>query len=172
MMNKKTKPKLAKKPRRIPNRSTKRDYVSGKELLEEVIACKAKLRENPGMEPAQAISPRLAAMFKTIVEKYGSKSNWAGYSYREEFVSDALLQLVRKWHVFDENRVDPETGKLSDNPFAFYTRIIYHCFVGYYHKEKIQAKIKSDLMERHGYAPSHGVQADRDAEHGDHGGDD
>lgn len=68
------------------------------------------------------MSERLGMMFVMLVDKYSSRSNWRGYSYRDEMRGLALTHLAQVGLQFDESK--------SNNPFAFFTTTITHCLGG------------------------------------------
>lgn len=89
---------------------------------------------------------RLAKMFLLLVERYGRRPNFRGYSYVEEMKSEALVNLCQVGLQFDESK--------SDNPFAYYTTSMRNSFVRYLNKEKKVQMIRDDLLELAGANPS------------------
>lgn len=146
------KPKLKRKKRQGPS---SRDFIDNKELLKEIIESKRRLERRPSLG-SSALTPRLAQMLVMMVDRYATNSSWAGYSYIDEFKGDAILNLYQKWHKFDE--------KNYDNPFAFYTQIMYHCFLGGLGREKKQQRIKDRMLESSGKLPSMNRQMEHEAE--------
>lgn len=144
--------KTKKKKRAGPS---SRDFINNEQLLKEIVESKKRLEKKPSLGQA-AITPRLAQMLVMMVEKYATNGSWAGYSYIDEFKGDAVLNLYQKWHKFDE--------KNYDNPFAFYTQIIYHCFLGGLGREKKQQKIKDRMLETSGKLPSLNRQMEHESE--------
>ena len=63
------------------------------------------------------ITNSLAMMFMKLCERYGTRSNWRGYTYNDEMQSQALMQLSQIGLQFDESK--------SENPFAYYTCLLY-----------------------------------------------
>ena len=51
-----------------------------------------------------SITPKLAKMFILMVNKYGQRGNWRGYTYLDEMKGQALLQLSQMGLQFDEDR--------------------------------------------------------------------
>lgn len=74
----------------------------------------------------KTISPRLGQMLLDLAERYSQKPNWAGYSYREDFVGAAMPHLCRA--VF---KLNPEK-----NPFAYLTQTVHNAFLKELRKEK------------------------------------
>jgi DNA-directed RNA polymerase specialized sigma24 family protein len=87
-----------------------------------------------------------------MVEKYGKKSNWNGYSYREEMEGEAILNLSQNVLKFNEAK--------SDNPHAYISMCMKTTFIRELRKQHKQAHIKDELMMMEGLTPSHGRQLD------------
>ena len=90
-----------------------------------------------------------------IAERYSLSPSFIGYSFREDMVSSAVLNLVANWHKFDEN--------VSSSPFAFYTTAVYRSFLNYLAHEKGERDIRDKLLIEAGSNPSFGFQ-DRDTD--------
>jgi len=89
---------------------------------------------------------KLGRMYMMLCEKYSMKYNWRGYTYREEMVASAILQLTYVGLRFNEAR--------SNNPFAFFTATVNHVFVKILNDEKRNQNIRDDLLETQGFKPS------------------
>jgi hypothetical protein len=99
---------------------------------------------------------KLAMMFMKLVERYGTRSNWRGYTYNDEMQSAALLQLCQIGLQFDESK--------SQNPFAYYTATITNSFTRVLNLEKKGQNIRDDILEQNGLMPSYTRQfANEDA---------
>lgn len=93
------------------------------------------------------ITNNLALMYMKLCERYGTRSNWRGYTYNDEMQSQALMQLSQIGLQFDESK--------SDNPFAYYTAAITNSFTRILNIEKKNQNIRDDIMEMEGMMPSH-----------------
>jgi hypothetical protein len=102
------------------------------------------------------MSNRLALMFMKLVERYGHRGNWRGYTYLDEMKNQALLQLSQIGLQFDESRSD------TPNPFAYYTAAITNSFRRVLNIEKKNQNIRDDLLTMHGATPSYTRQAEQD----------
>ena len=58
----------------------------------------------------------LGRMYMKLCERYGTRSNWRGYTYNDEMRSQSLLKLTKIGLQFDESKIQ--------NPFADYTAAI------------------------------------------------
>jgi hypothetical protein len=88
----------------------------------------------------------LAMMYMKLCERYGTRSNWRGYTYNDEMQSQALMQLSQIGLQFDESK--------SDNPFAYYTAAITNSFTRILNMEKKNQSIRDDLLEYNSMMPS------------------
>ena len=92
------------------------------------------------------ITNSLALMFMKLCERYGTRSNWRGYTYNDEMQSQALMQLSQIGLQFDESK--------SENPFAYYTAAITNSFTRILNIEKKNQSIRDDLLELNHMMPS------------------
>ena len=96
----------------------------------------------------------LAMMFMKLCERYGTRSNWRGYTYNDEMQSQALMQLSQIGLQFDESK--------SENPFAYYTAAITNSFTRILNIEKKNQSIRDDLLEMNHMMPSFTRQGEND----------
>ena len=99
---------------------------------------------------------KLAMMFMKLVERYGHRGNWRGYTYIDEMKSQALLQLSQIGLQFDESRSE------TPNPFAYYTAAITNSFTRVLNIEKRNQNIRDDILIMHGATPSWTRQTEND----------
>lgn len=67
------------------------------------------------------MSDELALSVQQIAQRLSYAPNFINYTYREEFVGDALIKM---FHALQEHKFDPKKG----NPFSYFTKIAYHAF--------------------------------------------
>lgn len=79
----------------------------------------------------------LAMAFMLLIDKFGNKHNWRGYSWLDEMKGAAIIRLSQVGIQFDET--------VSNNPFSWYTIIIERCFIGHLNSEKKYLELKSML---------------------------
>ena len=89
---------------------------------------------------------KLAHMFIKLCERYATRSNWRGYTYRDEMQNSAILQLTYVGLRFNEAK--------SANPFAYYTAAITNSFCRVLNSEKRNQNIRDDILEMSGLNPS------------------
>lgn len=127
--------------KRAKSTSTKTHYVTNAQLLEAIAADKAN---------GNKLSPRLAKYLFMIAERYSFIPSFGQYTFREDMVSFAVVNLCANWHKFDPEK--------SDNPFAFYTTAAYRSFLQYLADEKKQRDIRDQMLVDAGANPSFSFQ--------------
>jgi len=121
-------------------------YLTNATLLPEVIKCKT----------VGKISNELAKMLMLLTERYAKSSKFAGYTFRDDMVSEALINLCQNALKFNPEK--------SSNPFAFYTTAIHHSFLQYLNNEKKHRNIRDRMLVELGENPSFNYMANNKAE--------
>lgn len=101
------------------------NYVDNEKLLREV-----KWFKKTGCK-----SETLGEMLLKIATKYAEKGSFAGYSYKEDFICEAVLTCIKYMHNFD---VDKEGA----NPFAYFSKVTHNAFLNFIAKQKKHSNIK------------------------------
>ena len=135
------------KVKKAKSTSTRGHYVTNAELIPAIAADKAN--KTPG-NPNGTLSGKLAKMLHMIAERYSYSPSFARYSFREDMVSIAVVNLCANWYKFDPTK--------SDNPFAFYTTAAYRSFLQYLADEKKHRDIRDNLLVEAGSNPSFSYQ--------------
>lgn len=128
------------KVKREKSTDTKKFYVSNAQILEAFHEAKAQNR----------LTDRLAGYLMLIAERYSYHPWFAGWSYREDMVASAVVNLCANWHKFNPEK--------SDNPFAYYTTATYRSFLSYLDAERKERDIKDQLLVEAGANPSFNYQ--------------
>jgi DNA-directed RNA polymerase specialized sigma subunit len=136
----------SKKLKRERSTTTKGHYVTNAKLLPAIEKSRAEGR----------ITHELAVMLKQIAERYSLKSWFIGYSYREDMIAYALLNLCANALKFDPSK--------GSNPFAYYTTCVHNSFQQFKIDEKKHRDIRDKLMIDAGANPSYGY-SEREHEH-------
>lgn len=111
--------------------STKGHYITNDVLLPEVLRAKE----------LGYVTDELAKMFMLITENYARSAKFAKYSFKNDMISFALINLITNGLKFDKERT---------NPFAYYTTAIYHSFLQYLAEEKKHRNLRDALMMENG----------------------
>lgn len=122
-------------------------YVTNAMLLEAIREAKAQGK----------LTNRLASYIQLIAENFSRKPNWSGYSWREDMVSAAVVNLCANWHKFDETKYE------KPNPFSFYTTAIYRSFLLYIELERQLRFVKDTILMEHGMDPSFSFEEEMEA---------
>lgn len=93
-------------------------YITNRELIDEITKSQAKGR----------INDQVGLYIMQLCERLSRKRNFAGYSYREEFVAEGIAALTQNILKFDIEK--------SENPFAYATRIAWNAMVRVITKEQ------------------------------------
>jgi len=93
------------------------------------------------------MTDNLGRMFIKLCDRYGTRSNWRGYTYNDEMRGAAVLQLIQVGLQFDECK--------SQNPFAYYTAVITNSFTKILNMEKRNQNIRDDILEMNDMNPSY-----------------
>ena len=119
-------------------------YVNNKEFLEALIVFKTKCAAaKEAGEPRPQISNYIGECFLKIATHLSYKPNFVNYMFREDMICDGIENCVQ----YIEN-FNPEK---SNNPFAYFTQIIYYAFLRRIQKEKRQLEIKNKILDKSGY---------------------
>lgn len=123
-------------------------YVNNKDFSQAVVEyvnsaneAKSENKEEP------VITEYIGECFLKIAEGLSHKSNFSGYTYREEMVMDAVENCIKA--IMNYN-VEKATRTGLPNAFAYFTQISYYAFLRRIAKEKKQQDIKEKYMEHAG----------------------
>lgn len=116
------------------------NYINNKEFYKLLVDYKEKCKEaDESNLPTPRIPESIGNCFVMIATKLASKGNFVGYTYKDEMISDALENCVVAVHSFNPEK--------SNNPFAYFTQIIWYAFLRRIEKEKKQTYVKYKSLE-------------------------
>jgi DNA-directed RNA polymerase specialized sigma subunit len=118
-------------------------YVDNKKFLEAMIEyrdrCeKAKSRNRKKPE----VTNYIGECFLKIANHLSYRPNFINYTFRDDMISDGIENCLQYMDNFNPDK--------SNNPFAYFTQIIYYAFIRRIQKEKKQIQIKSKLIANTG----------------------
>jgi len=115
-------------------------YVDNKHLYQVIVEHKKNIQtaEQNG-KPKPEIPNYVGHCILLIANRLSLKPNFVNYSYREEMISDGIENCISYFDNFDPDK--------SNNPFAYFTQIIYFAFLRRIQKEKKQLYIKHKSLE-------------------------
>ena len=119
-------------------------YVDNKEFLRAMIEWREgyDLAEKNEIQ-TPPVTDYIGECFLKIATHLSYKPNFINYTYREDMISDGIencLQYVKNFN--------PEK---SNNPFAYFTQIIYYAFLRRIAKENKQSHVRNKMIERDAY---------------------
>ena len=121
-------------------------YVNNKEFLAAMIEwnnrCKEAKKQNKQPPP---VTNYIGECFLKIANHLSYSPTFINYTYREEMISDGIENCLQYVHNFNPEK--------SDNPFAYFTQIIYYAFLRRIQKEKKQAHVKNKYIENMNIMP-------------------
>lgn len=101
------------------------------------------------------LTNELGKMFIKLAEHYSFKTNFRNYTYLDEMMGEARIQLVKNALLFNESILyKKEKPAVQLNPFAYYTSFVTNAFRSVLNTEKQVRNIRDDLLEMHGMDPS------------------
>jgi hypothetical protein len=139
-----TKETISEKPKRIRTPAKKEHYVNNKVFLEAMIEYKDKCnkakkrgRKNP------PVTNYIGECFLKIANHLSYRPNFINYTFRDDMISDGIENCLQYLGNFNPEK--------SNNPFAYFTQIIYYAFIRRIQKEKKQTIIKHKLIQDANY---------------------
>ena len=133
-------------------------YVNNKDFLDALIVYRSRveadfLKKN-GRKPTKEdrskhwegkpqITNYLGECFLKIATHLSYKPNFVNYMFREDMICDGIENCVQYIHNFEPAK--------SNNPFAYFTQIIYYAFLRRIQKEKRQLEVKNKILLKSGY---------------------
>jgi len=124
--------------------SKKEHYVNNKEFLEAMKAYKKLCNKaKRDKQPKPRVTDYIGECFLKIANHLSYRPNFINYTFRDDMISDGIENCLQYLDNFDPEK--------SNNPFAYFTQIIYFAFVRRIQKEKKQTIIKSKLIIDNNY---------------------
>lgn len=121
-----------------PKPKAKKNYINNPDFLKALADFKERKRNNPN-EP---IPNYIGECFMKIAEGLSHKPNFINYTYRDEMIGDGIENCLMYFENFNPEK--------SNNPFAYFTQIIYFAFLRRIAKEKKQTYVKYKATEQFG----------------------
>ena len=119
----------------------KAHYVDNKQLYAVMVEYKKAVDE---AEQTGDIKPQVpnyvGRCLLQIANRLATKPNFANYTFKDDMISDGIENCVSYIHNFDPEK--------SNNPFAYFTQIIYYAFLRRISQEKKQLEIKNKILEK------------------------
>jgi hypothetical protein len=115
----------------------KQHYVDNKKFYAAILQYKKECEEavKKGIDKP-VISNYIGQCIFKIAEKLSTKPCFIGYSFRDEMISDGIENCILYFDDYDPFRKTPDGLPAGQNPFAYFTQIIYFAFIRRITKEE------------------------------------
>ena len=118
-------------------------YVDNKKFLQAMIEYRDKCNkaEEKGRKKPE-VTNYIGECFLKIANHLSYRPNFINYTYRDDMISDGIENCLQYMSNFNPDK--------SNNPFAYFTQIIYYAFIRRIQKEKKQMLVKSKMIQNAG----------------------
>lgn len=101
------------------------------------------------------LTNELGKMFIKLAEHYSHKPNFRNYTYIDEMMGEARIQLVKNALKFNESIFFRKENPVTQlNPFAYYTSCVNNAFKSVLNTEKVVRNLRDSLLCENGMEPS------------------
>ena len=116
------------------------NYIDNKKFLQALIDYKetCKIAEESNKD-TPIVTEYLGECFIKISTHLSYKMNFINYTFKDDMISDGIENCLVAVRKFDPTK--------SENPFAYFTQIVFYAFVRRIQKEKRQQVTKYKMME-------------------------
>ena len=119
-------------------------YVNNKEFLAAMVEYKKLVdKAKKAGKNNHRVPDYVGECFLKIANHLSYRPNFINYTYRDDMISDGIENCLQYL-----NNFNPAT---SNNPFAYFTQIIYYAFIRRIQKEKKQTTIKQRMIQEANY---------------------
>ena len=119
-------------------------YVDNKVFLQAMIEYKDRCdKAEKRKRKKPPVTNYIGECFLKIANHLSYRPNFINYTFRDDMISDGIENCLQY--------LDNFNPKKSNNPFAYFTQIIYYAFLRRIAKEKRQMDIRDKLIEKSGY---------------------
>ena len=130
------------------SKTSKAHYVDNAKFLEAMIEYKKEYNEaKKNDKELPMISEYLGSVFLKIAQRLSFRPNFINYAFKNDMISDGIENCLHYIHNFNPEK--------SNNPFAYFTQIIYYAFIRRIQKEKKQLYIKYKSMQNYETNPNY-----------------
>ena len=121
-------------------KSKKEHYVNNKEFLEALIEYRRHIEEAEAQgKEKPPVTRYIGECFLKIAQHLSYRPNFINYTYKHDMISDGIENCLQYCSNFNPEK--------SNNPFAYFTQIIYYAFIRRIQKEKKQQHVKHKIIE-------------------------
>lgn len=116
-------------------KKARKNYINNADLFEALVAYQKKCKEAEDSGEEKPIVPNyIGESIYQISNRLSTKPNFSKYPFREDMVMDGIENCLQYMHNFNPEK--------TQNPFAYFTQIIWYAFLRRIAKEKKQMYIR------------------------------
>lgn len=124
----------------VKTKKIKSHYIDNKKFYIEMVEWKKQVKEAREVEDTlPPVTEYIGRCFLEIAENLSKKPNFMNYPFKDEMIGDGIENCLMYCENFDPDK--------SNNPFSYFTQIIYYAFLRRIQKEKKQNYIKYKFLE-------------------------
>lgn len=125
----------------IEEKITSNHYVDNKQFLEALKEYRQSVEEAAkNKQPKPRVPEYIGKCFLLIAQRLTYRPNFMNYTYKDDMISDGIENCLAYIDNFNPDK--------SNNPFAYFTQIIYYAYLRRIQKEKRQTYIKYKATEK------------------------
>ena len=114
-------------------------YVDNKNFLEEMTKFRNRvLKAQKSGRKRPMVTNYIGECFLKIANHLAYRPNFINYTFRDDMISDGIENCLQYMDNFNPEK--------SNNPFAYFTQIIYYAFIRRIQKEKKQVLVKQKII--------------------------
>ena len=118
-------------------------YVDNKKFLQAMVDWRLKVQKAEDKKRKKpVVTNYIGECFLKIANHLSYRPNFINYTYRDDMISDGIENCLQYMNNFNSEK--------SNNPFAYFTQIIYYAFIRRIQKEKKQQDVKAKLISNTG----------------------
>lgn len=116
------------------------EYVNNEKFYLEMVRYKKQVEQCKTQGLTKPPIPEYIGLcIMMIAQKLSNNGNFINYTYKEEMISDGIENCILYIDNFDPDK--------SNNPFAYFTQIIWYAFIRRIQREKKQQYIKAKNLQ-------------------------
>lgn len=117
----------------------RQNYVDKVALYNSIVEWKKQTAERAEQGlPPKRMPEEIGKAIMKISEGIGSRPNFRNYTFVDEMIQDGIVDAVRSVNTFNPEK--------SQNPFGYFSQVIWYAFLGRIGSEKKIQKTKIDSM--------------------------
>ena len=122
----------------------KEHYVNNKEFLAAIINYRQDVAIAKSKDkPKPRVPEYIGECFLKIATHLSYRPNFVNYMFKDDMICDGIENCLQY--------IDNFNPEKSQNPFAYFTQIIYFAFLRRIQREKKQLDIKTRILEKSGF---------------------